>query len=248
MIAGQAQEMNIQSLPNSDKAHERGMMATTATLTADRIPTVGPNGVLLLPERPRPLRTGDAQAPHPAGRRPGRAPRRSGPCWSCSPTPPGSGPSGSRWCSPAAGCSTWRRRCCSWSSLAVLVRRRGAVVGHQRAVGHPAGLGGRGGTRRRDGRRAAPVRRPRHHLAVGDPCRVRPRGPRRSARQCSGIERTYRRKLAQVPELNAYLAEARLPRPQRRRARPDGLRRRAAALGLRHGAAAARPVHRVRLG
>ena len=27
-------------------------MATTATLTADRIPTVGPNGVLLLPDRP----------------------------------------------------------------------------------------------------------------------------------------------------------------------------------------------------
>ena len=151
-------------------------MATTATLTADRVPPVGPNGVLLLPERPgrfgpvtRKLLTG-WRSPWPCSSRrdllvvalrhhmgPGpRAlagvPRRRAALRGVAAAVPGrrSPCSSSPWCCGGASARSGPSRWSGWS----------------------------GRTRRPDGRRASPLRRPRHHLALGDPCGVRPRGPR----------------------------------------------------------------------
>jgi hypothetical protein len=89
-------------------------------------------------------------------------------------TPP---PSARRWCSPAPGSCTSRRRCCSLGTLVALGGRARAVVGRERPLRDPAGVGRE--RRRRaallaDGPRM--VRRSRHHVGVGDPARLRCRG------------------------------------------------------------------------
>ena len=153
-------------------------MATTATLTADRIPTVGPNGVLLLPERPgrfgpvtRKLLTRLAVVLGVLLVVGTVLVAVSDTTWvralGLSLVFPGGGLL--YVASPllflvvlavlVVAVVLWWGISAQWAIPLVW------VVGAALAVGA--------------GRRAPPLRRPRHHLALGDPCRVRPRGPRR---------------------------------------------------------------------
>ena len=123
-------------------------MATTATLSADRIPTVGPDGVLLLPDRPR--RFGPVTRKLLIRLAVGLAVllvvgtvlvAASDTTWVRA--------LGLSLVFPGGGLLYVASPLLFLVVLAVLVVAVVLWWGIERAVGHPAGLGGRGRTRRR---------------------------------------------------------------------------------------------------